>query len=264
MAELRRCGFRLAREILWWVRSIGYTPAAQCRVRRTHDDLAGNDRSNMTAVLITPPYTDDARRQAMYQGDLEVAAPTERTRAFCEFAREMIEEAFQPLDPESRPRRHGGRGLRGDACGVEAAIHPRSPVQGIHPGHPRGARQRPRPDVLRRAASALLDEWWVPHDGNRLRLAPAPRHLVLGSNAADQPLDARVPHRGGERPGLSRSVLRDGASQFLCVLQLLRVEFEAPGHCFEEHQDGFPAAARRDRRSSTSATRWCSFPTSAA
>ncbi len=54
----------------------------------------------MTTVLVTPQYNDDARREAIFRGDIEVGAPTELTRAFCAFARELIEEVFGTLDPE--------------------------------------------------------------------------------------------------------------------------------------------------------------------
>jgi hypothetical protein len=54
----------------------------------------------MTTVFITPQFDDDERRQALFRGDIEVGAPTVLTRAFCAFARDLIEEAFGMLDPE--------------------------------------------------------------------------------------------------------------------------------------------------------------------
>lgn len=42
---------------------------------------------------------DDERRQHLYDGQLFVFSPCPSAIAFCEFARELIEEAFAPLDP---------------------------------------------------------------------------------------------------------------------------------------------------------------------
>jgi hypothetical protein len=53
----------------------------------------------MTAVYFDPPFSDDVRRERLYAGDLLVYSPRRSTTAFCEFAREMIEAAFAPLDP---------------------------------------------------------------------------------------------------------------------------------------------------------------------
>jgi hypothetical protein len=43
--------------------------------------------------------TDDQRRQALFEGQLFAFSPRPAMAAFCAFAREMIEEAFAPLDP---------------------------------------------------------------------------------------------------------------------------------------------------------------------
>ena len=52
------------------------------------------------AVLIDPALGDDARRAAVFRGDIVVTSPTATPVAFCAFARELVEEAFSPLDPE--------------------------------------------------------------------------------------------------------------------------------------------------------------------
>jgi hypothetical protein len=54
----------------------------------------------VTAVLVDQRLDDEARRAAVFRGDIVVTAPTARTEAFCAFARELLEEAFAPLDPE--------------------------------------------------------------------------------------------------------------------------------------------------------------------
>ena len=42
---------------------------------------------------------DDARRQALYRGDIFVYSPSPAARALCDHARSMVDEAFAPHDP---------------------------------------------------------------------------------------------------------------------------------------------------------------------
>ena len=53
----------------------------------------------MNTIYHDSPFSDDQRRAALYNGQLFVYSPTAATRAFIEFAREMIEAAFEGLDP---------------------------------------------------------------------------------------------------------------------------------------------------------------------
>jgi len=53
----------------------------------------------MTAIYVDPEYNDVERRERLYAGDLIVLSPTATTRALCEHARAMIEDAFAPHDP---------------------------------------------------------------------------------------------------------------------------------------------------------------------
>lgn len=55
----------------------------------------------MNSVYIDPPISDAVRRQQLYEGQLVVLSPRKSTLAFCEFARELIKEAFAPFDPET-------------------------------------------------------------------------------------------------------------------------------------------------------------------
>jgi hypothetical protein len=55
----------------------------------------------MTTVYFDPPFDDEARRNHLYEGDLIVLSPSKSTLAFCEFAKELVKEAFAPLDPET-------------------------------------------------------------------------------------------------------------------------------------------------------------------
>src|SRR6185436_1816242 len=56
---------------------------------------------SMHAVYFDDPCADDVRRQRLYDGEIFVYSPRPASLAFCKFAREMIEEAFAPLDPET-------------------------------------------------------------------------------------------------------------------------------------------------------------------
>jgi hypothetical protein len=50
-------------------------------------------------VYYDPQFSDDERRQRLYEGQLMVYAPRPSSLAFCSFARGLIEEIFAPLDP---------------------------------------------------------------------------------------------------------------------------------------------------------------------
>lgn len=53
----------------------------------------------MTSIYFDSTMDDDSRRNRLYSGDILVFSPRPSTRALCDFAREMIEEAFVGLDP---------------------------------------------------------------------------------------------------------------------------------------------------------------------
>ena len=55
----------------------------------------------MNTVYFDPPFSDEERRQRLYEGQLIVLSPTKSSLAFCKFARELAEEAFAPLNPET-------------------------------------------------------------------------------------------------------------------------------------------------------------------
>jgi hypothetical protein len=54
----------------------------------------------MTAVYFDCPMSDDARRDALYGGNVVACLPTPSSLAFVELARTMLREAFGDLDPE--------------------------------------------------------------------------------------------------------------------------------------------------------------------
>ena len=53
----------------------------------------------MNTIYYDSPAPDDQRREALYEGQLFVYTPTAATLAFIGFARQLIEEAFDGLDP---------------------------------------------------------------------------------------------------------------------------------------------------------------------
>src|SRR5215213_131603 len=53
----------------------------------------------MNTLYFDSPYDDDRRRQALYQGQIFVFSPRPSTLALTEWARELIQEAFHPIDP---------------------------------------------------------------------------------------------------------------------------------------------------------------------
>src|SRR5450432_3258459 len=53
------------------------------------------------SVYIESSMSDEQRRAALYQGNLFVYSSMPSVRRFAEFARQMIEDAFAPLDPET-------------------------------------------------------------------------------------------------------------------------------------------------------------------
>ena len=54
----------------------------------------------MTAVYFDAPFTDEVRRKNLFEGHLFAFSPRPSTTAFINFARELIEEAFAPRDPQ--------------------------------------------------------------------------------------------------------------------------------------------------------------------
>jgi hypothetical protein len=50
-------------------------------------------------IYVDSKITDDLRRRKLYQGSIFVYAPCPSALKLCQLARELIEEAFRPLDP---------------------------------------------------------------------------------------------------------------------------------------------------------------------
>lgn len=54
----------------------------------------------MAAILVDPTISDSERRGALYAGDTVMLTPRKASKALCELAWGLIEEAFAPLDPK--------------------------------------------------------------------------------------------------------------------------------------------------------------------
>lgn len=53
----------------------------------------------MNTIFFDQRVSDDIRRQRLYEGQLFLSSPLPSSIALCNFAREMAQEAFAPLDP---------------------------------------------------------------------------------------------------------------------------------------------------------------------
>ena len=55
----------------------------------------------MNAIYFDAPITDAERRRLLYEGQLLVYSPTHSSKALCEFAQKLSEEAFAPYEPKT-------------------------------------------------------------------------------------------------------------------------------------------------------------------
>ncbi|HKW51444.1 MAG TPA: hypothetical protein VJQ53_06890 [Candidatus Eisenbacteria bacterium] len=53
----------------------------------------------MNCVFFDSPISEELRRERLYDGEIFVFSPRATSRALCDFARELTEQAFKPLDP---------------------------------------------------------------------------------------------------------------------------------------------------------------------
>jgi hypothetical protein len=54
----------------------------------------------MSAILVDPQHSEGALREALYAGSTLMLKPAPASKKLCEFAWQMIQEAFSPLHPE--------------------------------------------------------------------------------------------------------------------------------------------------------------------
>ncbi|MGH2413627.1 MAG: hypothetical protein ACRDEA_08040, partial [Microcystaceae cyanobacterium] len=55
----------------------------------------------MNTIFFDSTINDEVRRQHLYNRQIFVYSPCSSAISMCEFARELIEEAFAPLDPRT-------------------------------------------------------------------------------------------------------------------------------------------------------------------
>lgn len=126
----------------------------------------------MTNVYYDSEICDDVRRERLYRGDLFVYSPTPATKALCQHARTMVEEAFAPNDP---------RRIQ-DSLSVERCVEilARVKPQFIH--HPRC--KETIPEILRELGCDLGKTYF---DVPRLRSAMPQNYLTSGIAYAFHP-----------------------------------------------------------------------------
>jgi hypothetical protein len=65
------------------------------------DNCKGLNGDEPMNIYVDSKMTDDARRRQLYDGSIFIYAPCRSALKLCELAREMVEEAFHPLDPRT-------------------------------------------------------------------------------------------------------------------------------------------------------------------
>ncbi len=83
-------------------------------------------------------------------------------------------------------------------------------------------------DVFRGTQAAVFYERQLPDHRHRVRVAPAPRHLVFGGTVPDQLVDADLSDQKRQLYGVPPSLLERAGRKHVVGLQLLRVEHEVP------------------------------------
>jgi hypothetical protein len=119
----------------------------------------------MTTLYFDTHLADPERRRRLYSGDIFVYSPRPSTRALTELARELIEEAFNPLDPE-----HAQESLP-----VERFVEIVGPLKPRFIHHPRT--QELLLDLLR-DLGADMDKTYF--DVPRMRVATSGGYLTAG------------------------------------------------------------------------------------
>ena len=164
-------------------------------------------RSSVHTIFVDSTLDDATRRERLYDGDLFLYSPRPSTLALTEHGREMADEAFGSLDPETAQ-------FEMPVEEYAALLAELKPKFIHHPDSKRLIQEMlidlgcdPERRLLRRAAHADVDVGRVPHVGHRVRLPPAPRHLVLGAAVPAQLVAADLPDRVGERHGVPSALL---------------------------------------------------------
>jgi hypothetical protein len=119
----------------------------------------------MTTLYLDSHLGDEERRRRLYAGDIFVYSPRPSTKALTEFARTLIEEAFQPLDPQHAQ----------DTLPVEKFVEIVGPLKPRFIHHPRTLELLLE---LLRDIGADLDKTYF--DVPRMRVATSGGYLTAG------------------------------------------------------------------------------------
>ena len=181
-----------------------------------------------TSILFDSAMNDEQRRVHLYGGDIFVFSGTPSTLALTGLAGEMLAAAFAPHDP----RRIHEHKTPEEVAEILSKLkpqfihHPKCKI--LLAADPRRARLRSRKDLLRCSADAFGLSAELPALGNRLRLPPASRHLVLRADVPAQLVDADLSARPRQLHGFLPALLQRAGPEQLGDLQLLRVEHQEP------------------------------------
>ncbi|QMS87921.1 hypothetical protein HUN01_10095 [Nostoc edaphicum CCNP1411] len=126
----------------------------------------------MNTIYFDATVNDDVRRDYLYKGQLFVFSPCPSAIAFCEFARQMVEEAFAPLDP--RTAQHN--------LPIEAYVEILAELKPVFIHHP--ASKQFIQDILKETGCDLRKTYF---DVPRLRTATSDGYLTSGIAYAFHP-----------------------------------------------------------------------------
>ncbi len=201
----------------------------------------------MSTIYFDTHLGDEERRRLLYSGDVFVYSPRPSTRALTELARELIEEAFAPLEPQQAQ----------DSLAVEKFVEIVGPLKPRFIHHPRTK------DLLRELLADLGSNMEKTYfDVPRMRVATSGGYLNAGVAYVLHPhrdiwyssppsqLNWWLPVYPFESEKLVRvpsEVLGHAGPELLERIQPLRVEQGRPGERLEGGQGGHPQAAEADR-----------------
>ena len=209
----------------------------------------------MSTIYFDTHLGDEERRRRLYSGDVFVYSPRPSDPALTELARELIEAAFAPLDPQ-----HAQDSLPVEKF-VEIARSPQAPVHPPPADQGAAGRAAPRPrvrhrqDLLRRPPHAGRHQRRLSHRRRRLPAPSAPRHLVPPPMASSTG-GCRSSRSSRRAPSRSTPDTGRAGGELLERVQPLRVEPGGPEARREGGQGGYPQAAQAEDR-------WSSSPRSA-
>ncbi len=211
----------------------------------------------MSTIYFDTHLGDEERRRRLYAGDVFVCSPRPSTRALTEFARELIEEAFHPLDPQHAQ----------DSLPVEKFVEIVGPLKPRFIHHPRTLELLL---ALLRDLGADMDKTYF--DVPRMRVATSGGYLTAGVAYVLHPhrdiwyssppcqLNWWLPVYPFESESsfsFHQKYWKRARAQQLQRVQPLRVEQDRPGQRLQGGQDGHPQAAQAARN------RWSWSPSSA-